>query len=698
MFQQGKEEESGSFLKKRTKKLLLTAGVGENDAKARSKQKFFWFFFFKKRTAYFALPLLALFIADRVFPPDLQRYQKLSLEVDGRDGTALDVLTAADGDYRLPAGDVSPNYIKLLVATEDKRFWWDPGVDPLAMGRAVAQLVARGHVVSGGSTLTMQVARLLTPHRHDVAGKLLDMARAVQLTAHFSKRQILAMYLTLAPYGGNLEGVRAGAQAYFQTGPGALTDTQAALLVALPRSPEALRPDRHKAAALAAARLVLARAGMADVFDADDFAGLTRHKMPMFSPHLAMRLRGEGLRGVVRTTLDAGLQENLVTLATREAGFLDPNANMAALVVDNHSRNILAYLGGDDFFGRRGMVDMVRARRSPGSTLKPFIYGMAMDESLIVPGTLIADAPMDLGGYAPRDFDGGFAGMVTARVALQQSYNLPAVQLLRAVGAKRFVAALRAAGARLVLPGDAAASLPVALGGVGINLEDLAMLYAGLADGGQVAPLAVLPGAAPKTVPLMTAASAAQIGGILRGSPLPDGVAATDRAIAYKTGTSYGFRDAWAAGFSGDYTVVVWVGRVDGTPSPGAYGRATAAPLLFRIFSLLPPDVSAPPEAPEAQAAGLRTFGAPRIATARPGPKILFPPDGAILQVTGDAAPVSLEAAGGAPPYRWVVNGTMLPPSPIGVAMSWQPSGPGFAHIAVIDKNENATSEDIQMH
>ncbi len=646
------------------------------------------------------LLVAAAAVADRVWPPELGRYRDLGLEVQGRGGVVLGVLTARDGDYRLPAGvgDVSPNFVRLLIGAEDRRFWWDPGVDPLAMGRAVWQLVSRGRVVSGGSTITMQVARLLTPHRHDLAGKILDVARAVQLTAHFSKAQILAMYLTLAPYGGNIEGVRAASLIYFQREPGALTDAQAALLVALPRSPERLRPDRHLGAALAATRRVLARAGLDPNFAASDLGGLARHAVPALAPHLAARLRGAGESGVVRTTLDAGLQAAVVALAAREAGFLGPDANMAALVVDNHSRRILAYLGGDDFFGPHGMVDMVRARRSPGSALKPFIYGMALDDSLIVPDTLIADAPMSLGGYAPRDFDGSFAGMVTAREALQQSYNLPAVQLLRAIGAKRFVAALRAAGAVIALPGDGAASLPVALGGVGISAEDLAMLYVGLADGGRAGPIGVLPGPVTERAAEMSWVAAAEIGGILRGSPLPDGVAPTARPIAYKTGTSYGFRDAWAAGFSGDYTVVVWVGRVDGTPSPGAYGRATAAPLMFRVFSLLPADVSAPPEVADVRAPGLRVFGAPLpAAPAATGPKILFPPAGAILQVTGSDDPVSLEAVGGAPPYRWVVNGAMLPAAPVGVSMSWQPSGPGFAHIAVIDKNEAATSEDIQM-
>jgi len=660
----------------------------------------------------FCVGLLA-FVADRAFPPDLSRYERSSLVVEARDGSVIDVLTAADGDYRLPVGredgllrcarndgeGVSLNFISLLVATEDKRFWWDPGVDPLAMGRAVWQVVTRGRVVSGGSTITMQVARLLTPHRHDVAGKFLDMARAVQLTAHFSKRQILAMYLTLAPYGGNLEGVRAASLAYFQKEPDALTETQAALLVALPRRPEALRPDRFPGAAVAAARLVLARAGMADAFDPDELAGVRRHGMPALGPHLAARLRGEGLGGDVRTTLDAGLQADMDGLAAREVGFLPAEENIAALVVDNHDRRVLAYLGGADFFGAHGMVDMVRARRSPGSALKPFIYGMAMDESLIVPDTLIEDAPMSLGGYAPRDFDGGFSGTVTVSEALRQSYNLPAVQVLQAVGAKRFVAGLQQAGVVLALPGGSAATLPVALGGVGISLQDLAILYVGLADGGRVAPIRVLPAGADKGVAVMTPLAAAEIGGILRGSPLPDGVAANDRQIAFKTGTSYGFRDAWAAGYSGDYTVVVWVGRVDGTPSPGSYGRATAAPLMFRIFSLLPADMSQPAPAPDMRADGLLEFGAARVAAARPsGPRILFPPDGAVLQVSGGQAPVSLEAAGGAPPYRWIINGDMLPPAPVGVSMSWQPGGPGFAHIAVIDKNDDAASEDVQMH
>jgi penicillin-binding protein 1C len=650
-----------------------------------------------------SLILAIIFTADRLFPPNLTRLHSLSLAAAASNGTILDVLTSPDGFYRLPAttANVDPKFLKLLLATEDKRFFSHPGIDPLAMSRAVFQLITRFHVASGGSTLTMQVARLLTPHPHNIEGKLQDMARALQLEAHFSKQQILAMYLTLAPYGGNIEGIRAASLIYFQQDPAHLTPAEAALLVALPRSPECLRPDRRTAAALAATRRVLARAGLSPNFPATDLAPLARHKFPQSAPHLAERLRSQGLSGIVTTTLDATLQTKTAALAARALPFLAPSANIAALMVNNREKKIIAYLGGANFFAPQGMVDMVRATRSPGSTLKPFIYGMALDNALVTPDTLIEDAPLNIAGYAPADFDKSFHGMVTVREALQQSYNLPAILLLRALGPARFAATLNNAGTGLRLPGGAP-SLPIALGGVGISLQNLAMLYTALANAGAAAPLHFLAVPPSPTTPVMSPNAAAQIGAILRGSPLPDGVA-PGRPIAYKTGTSYGFRDAWAAGFSPDYTVIVWTGRTDGTPTPGAYGRLTAAPILFQLFALLPPDMSSPPPAPAEDAPGLQVFNAPRTPPAfiQRRPQITFPPNGAILQVTdsdGTTTPISLEAQGGTPPYRWVINGEILPQAPTGMSMSWQPPGPGFAHIAVIDKNESATSEDISLH
>jgi penicillin-binding protein 1C len=666
----------------------------------------------RRRWIALALLLAAILAADRIFPPDLSRYKNLSLAVQARDGSILDVLTSKDGYWRLPANstEVSPNFIHLLIATEDKRFWYHPGVDPIAMARACLQLATHGRVVSGGSTLTMQVARLLTPHEHNLAGKLFDMARALQLEAHFSKQQILAMYLTLAPYGGNIEGIRAASLIYFQKEPENLTNAEAALLVALPRSPARLRPDRHPLAALAATKHVLVLASLSPDFPTTDLPLLARHTLPLLAPHLAERLQALGDTGMVPTTLDAGLQTKVTDFAARELPWLGTDANIAAIGVDNRTHEIMFYVGGADYFGKNGMVDMVRARRSPGSALKPFIYGIALDDALIVPGTLMQDAPQNIGGYAPSDFDQSFHGWITARQALQQSFNLPAVQLLRAIGPARFVATLRATGAVLTLPVGSAPSLPVALGGVGINMQDLAMLYCGLANGGGAAPVNFLPTRnAPTAKPEMTQAAAAQISDMLRGAPLPAGMA-PDQAhdIAYKTGTSYGFRDAWAAGFSSDYTVVVWTGRVDGTPSPGAYGRATAAPLLFKIFAMLRPDINTPAPLPTAVplamlAPSLQVFSphyARQVLPTSKQPRILFPPAGAILQVTDPAdspTPISLEATGGAPPYRWMINNTPLPAPPLGISMSWTPAGPGFAHIAVIDKNDAAISEDVEL-
>ncbi|HTH97702.1 MAG TPA: penicillin-binding protein 1C [Stellaceae bacterium] len=658
---------------------------------------------------------LGLAILDRTLPPDLRRFENASLALTARDGNLIAVRTTSDGYWRIRTApkDVAPGYLDKLLAIEDKRFWHHAGVDPLAMARAVGQLVTHGHVVSGGSTLTMQTARLLMPHRHDVLGKLLDIARALQLEARYDKRTILSMYLTLAPFGGNIEGVRAASLAYFGHEPAQLSDDEAALLVALPQAPEHLRPDRHGAAAAKARDRILARLGLPKAVTP---VPSRRLPMPDLAPHLADRLRLAGQRGNVTVTLDGRLQTRLVELVGRERQWLGDHANIAMLAVDNRSRGILAYVGGADYWGRAGMVDMVRARRSPGSTLKPFFYGMALDDALIRPDTLIDDTALRLGNYAPQDFDRSFHGTVTVRQALQQSYNLPAVKVLQGVGPTRFLAALHEAGANPVLPRgvDTPASLPIALGGLGISMADLAMLYTGLADEGKVAPLRLLAAdPAPNPHAFLTAAAAWEIGDILRGSPTPDGVAPTRRrAIAYKTGTSYGFRDAWSAGYSPAYTVVVWVGRTEGTPRPGAYGRNTAAPLLYQVFDMLPPEPPGPPPAPPgavrmASRAKLAP-GLKRFAGRHPGlggvtgqpPRIIFPPANATMEVVaadGQLSPVALEAAGGTPPYRWVINGVPVIQPPLGMTLNWQPDGPGFVHISLTDGRDHTVSEEIRL-
>ena len=641
-------------------------------------------------------------VADRTAPPVLTRLQDLSLGLLDRQGTLLDVRLSRDGMWRLPAGveDVDAGYLGLLLRTEDARFPHHPGVDPLALARAAWQLATHGRVVSGGSTLTMQTARLLTPHRHDMLGKLQDIARALQLEAHFTRPQILSMYLTLAPFGGNIEGVRAASLTWFGHEPSRLSQAEAALLVALPQSPARLRPDRHPERAILAAGRILSRAMPGQ--DAAELVPLERHVLPREAGYLAVRLQGQARRGMVRTTLDGRLQAGLEALAARRLRDGSPSS-MAALVVRNSDRSVLAYLGGSNHAVLGSQVDMVRARRSPGSVLKPFIYGLAFDDGLVRPDTLIDDTRMRLGDYAPRDFDRRFHGTVSVGEALRQSYNLPAVQLLQRVGPQRFVAALRQAGADVRLPSKSVvAGLPVALGGLGISLQDVATLYAGLARRGTVAPLRLLaedPAVPPRA--LMTAASALQLGDILRDMARPDGWTPGGRAVAFKTGTSYGFRDAWAAGYSGKYTVVVWTGRVDGTPVPGAYGRNTAAPILFGVFDLLPPEPAPEAGRTEASRAGRLAPGLTRFSPGggRQGPRIVFPPDHATLELDGEneRSAFTLEAGSGAPPYRWLVDGVPLPRPDVGTAATWMPDGPGFAHLSVVDALNHEASVDIRL-
>jgi penicillin-binding protein 1C len=664
--------------------------------------------------AAFAL-LLAALLLDRLFPPPLERYQTSSTLVLDQRGEILRAFTTGDGTWRLKStqAQVDARFLALLRAYEDRRFLSHWGVDPLALARASWQWAAHGHVVSGGSTLTMQTARLLAPHPHTLGWKLVEMLRAVQLEAHFSKSEILSIYLTLAPYGGNLEGARAASLAYFGKEPRHLTLAEAALLVALPQSPERNRPDLHADAARHARDKVLARLAVAGAISAKDATegesepvATRRAALPFTAPHLADALAATAPSGsAIRTTLDGRLQTRAEAMVRREP--LEEGASVALLIVDNATRHILAYVGSADYFGAAGQNDLTRAKRSPGSTLKPFIYGMGFDALLIHPDTIIDDAPLRFGDYAPQNFDRSFRGQVTVRQALQMSLNLPAVALLNRVGPQRFVSALRATGAELEFDAALGApSLAVALGGVGISLHDLVMLYCGLSDGGEVRPLGMLlDEPAAKGTPLLTPAAAWYVTDILRGAALPEPFAqlpATGgrRAIAFKTGTSYGFRDAWAVGTSNRYTIGVWTGRPDGAPRPGHYGIATAAPLLFKLFGLLPAeddprpvpaDVMRPTRA-AALPVALRRFsvtGKPEALEDGSPLRILFPPPDAVLELGHDGgrlAPIALKALGGTPPLRWVVNGTPVSDAATdGDAQFWTPDGPGFATLAVID-------------
>ncbi|WP_123424070.1 peptidoglycan glycosyltransferase PbpC [Pseudomonas brassicacearum] len=542
-----------------------------------------------------------LWLADRIWPLPLPK-DDLARVVLAEDGTPLWRFADANGVWRYPVetSQVSPYYLDALLTYEDRWFYRHPGVNPLALGRATWQNLTGGRVLSGGSTLSMQVARLLDPHSRTLFGKLRQLWRTAQLEWHLSKDQILNLYLNRAPFGGTLQGVAAASWAYLGKSPQHLTHAEAALLAVLPQAPSRLRPDRHAARAQVARDKVLRRLAQFQVWpqSAVDEALeepllLAPRLEPSLAPLLARRLNRPDSPPLIRTTLDANLQRRLEDLLLGWRARLPEYTSAAILVVEEESMAVRAYLGSVDINDDRrfGHVDMISAMRSPGSTLKPFLYGMAMDAGLIHSESLLQDVPRRYGDYRPGNFSMGFSGPVPASSALSTSLNLPAVQLLEAYGPKRFAAEMRIGGMPLTLPPLAEPNLALILGGAGSRLEDLVSGYSAFARGGKSANLRLQPDDELRERPLLSPGSAWIVRRILSGQARPDRDPRAELVqrpvLAWKTGTSYGFRDAWAIGVGPRYLIGIWIGRPDGTPVPGQFGLASAAPLMLQVHDVL---------------------------------------------------------------------------------------------------------------
>lgn len=669
--------------------------------------------------------LFALDAADRAYPPPLDQAEAVSPEVLDADGQLLRAFATPEGRWRLKTdvSDVDPQFIRMLVAYEDQRFYEHRGIDVWALGRAALQFVSNGRIVSGASTLSMQVARLIEPREsRSFSAKLLQIARAVQIERRLSKGEILDLYLTHAPYGGNLEGVRAASLAYFGKEPKRLTVAEAALLVALPQLPEKRRPDRNLKAAEAARKRVLDRIAVAEVVgdgEAERAEGVAiparRLQLPALAAHVAeAALRKDPKAIQHQTTLKKQVQAGLESVARAATMKLGPKLSLAMVMADAETGEIVGEVGSADYFdaSRSGWIDMTRINRSPGSTLKPFIYGLAFEQGLVSQETIIEDRPADFFGYRPRNFDMSYQGDVTVREALQLSLNVPAVKLLDAVGPSRLMVRFRRAEVRPVLPANETPGLAIGLGGVGITLKDLVQLYTALANRGQ--PVRIGDGVtnAPGKIdgePLLEPVAVWNVADILSGVIPPAG--APQRGIAYKTGTSYGYRDAWSVGYDGRYVLGVWVGRPDNSAVPGLTGYGTAAPILFEALAksgIATTPLPRPPagavriaqtDLPISQRRFAVNANGLLVASGRePSPQIVYPPEGAHVDLgakAGDLTPLMLKLQGGRAPFRWLANGKPLPDLSRRRTQSWMPDGGGYSKLTVIDSMGRAASVGV---
>ncbi len=657
--------------------------------------------------------------ADLIFPPPLERAQTVSPLVVDREGQWLHAFATDAGRWRFAADldAIDPVFIERLIAVEDKRYWRHWGVDLFAVLRAGRSSAKSGRIVSGASTLTMQTARLMEPRRRNLRSKLIEMVRALQLERRLSKKQILELYLTLAPYGGNVEGVRAASLIYFDKEPVRLTDAEQALLIALPQAPEARRPDLKAANAKIARAAVLEKlvhAAAITPVRADEAREATlpraRKSFPRFAYHAANRLaQSSSQSGTVRSTLDRLLQSRAEAMVAAYVTGFDDGATASLLIIHNETRTVRVAVGSSGLAAKGGWIDLTAAVRSPGSTLKPFIYALAFEDGVAGPASVIDDMPRNFGDYSPENFDRTFRGEVRVREALQHSLNVPAVTMLDRIGAARFAAILRAAGVPLRTPqrADNKPGLALALGGAGVTAQEIATLYAALAEGGEVRPLAWVADEEASTVApysLFSEATAKRVSAILADAPslagrAPAKLAQSATRVAFKTGTSYGYRDAWAAGHGGGYTVVAWVGHADGAARSGATGRKAAAPLLFEAFDMLERNGERLPDTIEViddQPTGPLLARLDRPRREAP-PEITFPRSGVEVFQSSAERGFALAARGGAAGYRWYVNGERLMRDETSGRAVWRPTDPGFYDVAVVDREGRMAKSKVRV-
>ena len=653
--------------------------------------------------------LLFLLFLELFYPIRLDKAEDTSRVVLAEDGSWL-FATLNKKDkwrFRVDSSRLDPLYLKMLLNFEDKRFFKHVGVDPLALIRASWQLLLNGHITSGASTITMQLARLLEPKSRALPHKIFEIFRAIELELHYSKKEILESYLTLAPYGGNIEGVIAASMHYFGKLPSALSASEAAILVSLPQSPEHNRPDRHPKWTKSARNKVLKRSFDAGIISERVYqeALLTpilkyHFPFPRYAPHLSLHLLKKRSEESIQTTLNLPLQAAVESWARVEAKALPKDATIATLIVRNRDGAVVSYLGSYDLFNRNisGYIDMLRALRSPGSVLKPFIYGIAFEKHIIDTNTIIDDKELQIANYRPHNYSKEFHGEVTIAKALRNSLNIPAVKVLQSVGVRHFIERLSEAVGEITIP-QSQATLPVALGGFGITPLQVAGLYTILANGGSGYKIHMLKKEDLEKKYLLEPLAARKVNNILREMQPPHGFTNPFYTIAYKTGTSYGYRDFWTVAYTKEYTVLVWIGKANNTPLFHKAAREVAAPLAFALHQIVQsilPNKSwnfAPNTTTALAPPPLLQYFDKRTRQSSQKFDFIYPKEGIRYQ-SADCQDVAINIAiqGGIKPYAWYLDNTPLQVEKQKTTLHLSPGG---HTISIIDSSGTLISRNL---
>ncbi len=537
-------------------------------------------------------------------PPQVQ-YSRMVL---AQDGALLQAYLSPDDKWRMKTElhEITPDLRRAFINKEDRFFYYHPGVNPLAIVRALLKNIVRGKTTSGASTITMQVARLLEPKKRNYANKLVEIFRALQLEWTYSKEEILQLYLNMVPYGGNVEGVKAASLLYFGRMPDKLSLAQVVTLTIVPNRPTSLALGNNSNKLLEERNRWLRTFLEDGIFDREAIADAlreplqtNREALSSLAPHLGRwvhRTRSPSEANIT-TTIRTDIQQKAAEITATYAKSMAKIGvhNAAVLVVDNRTRHVLAYIGSQDFAdnAHAGQVDGIRAIRSPGSALKPLLYAIAFDAGLLTPKTIISDIPVDFNGYMPENFDQKFNGYVSVTQALAYSLNVPAVKVLHELGVNRMIKALKSARFAYVSRQEKQLGLSLALGGCGVSVWEMAGLYASFANGGKFAPLQFMAAAQDATAETIVSPEAAfMVNEILTQLTRPELPSDYEHnphvpKIAWKTGTSYGRRDAWSIGYNARYTIAVWMGNFSGIGSPELTGAGVATPLLFRLFNAI---------------------------------------------------------------------------------------------------------------